>query len=603
MGHVPANEDKGPPAVVKPVRTIVKVDLATVAGTPADAKAARGMPGFQEAAKLLAAALTAEAACIFLDFCGQACEVHWRTAAGWQAREPLPRESVLPLLAVMKAVSKPLSDAGQELSTGEFIVSEKCRWRCRVTVRKADKSEQWLLQIRDDSPASTGLVQRLGGMVSGFLPSSRRQAGVEHITASGPAQLRVKLQPLGKPDIAAEDQGLEPAAALVGQALAVRACCMRLESAGGPVTVHVDVDGVWRPFDPLDTPVGTAVLTAFKTLAGVSESAARPLQTGKCSVVVEGKVWPCSVVAIRVKGRERVEVQFGYGRPVFKTLSDLGMPEGVRQQLQELVAMTQGVFVVVAPRRNGLSTLFEHVMLATDRLMRDFISIEDIAARAREVQNVKSVCWDTHAKIMPVDALEKALREYPQGLVACDLTDAALAQKLVGLSERGQLVVLGINSSDVAGGIGVLLGLGVPAEQLGRVLLGGVGGRLVRKLCPKCREEYLPPINELGTLRLDPSFATTLWRASTDGCEVCGGSGYLGRTGIFEIAAGRTLQHYVAKAADASTLRKAAAKDGMVPLNVAAVELVKSGVTSLDEVRRVLASASTKPTQSKPPTG
>jgi type IV pilus assembly protein PilB len=242
-------------------------------------------------------------------------------------------------------------------------------------------------------------------------------------------------------------------------------------------------------------------------------------------------------------------------------------------------------------------------MLTADRLMRDFVSIEDAAAPLREVQNVKTCRWDAAAKISPVDAVEKALREYPQGLVTCDLTDPALARKLVELAEQGQFVVLGVNGGDVGDALTTILGLGVPAEQLARVLLGGVGSRLVRKLCPKCREEYLPSVDELAAVRLDATAAVSLWRASVEGCEVCGGSGYLGRTGIFEVAAGRTLQHYVAKAADAATLRKAAVKDGMVPLSAAALDLVKAGVTSLDEVRRVFAPTPSKAQRAGQPAG
>ena len=199
------------------------------------------------------------------------------------------------------------------------------------------------------------------------------------------------------------------------------------------------------------------------------------------------------------------------------------------------------------------------------------------------------------------DAVDKALREYPQGLITCDLADADLAKKLVELAEQEKFVVLGVNAGDAAEGIATILGLGVPAEQLSRLLLGGIGSRLVCKLCPKCREEYLPAVDELAAVRIDAAEAVTFWRAPQDGCEVCGGTGYLGRTGVFEVASGRTLQHYVAKAADTGTLRKAAAKDGMVSLAAAAIGLVKAGVTSLDEVRRVMASGGTKQPRAEQP--
>lgn len=591
-------------------RKIGRVDLVPAAGTPADAKAARGMPGFKEAREFVTAALNAGAASVLLNADAQSCDVQWRTPAGWQPREPLGKDAAAALATVLRTLASPLAEAGPGLATGAFIVTEKCRWRCRLTVRKADKREQWLLQFGDELPAADGIVQRLGGMVSGLLPTGRRKgdAAAEQ-AAAGPAALKVELQPQGKSQpqdkspAGGEAAGLNAAAAVCGRALAIRGCCVRLESSGGQVAVRADVDGVWQPLDPLDKSTGAAVLAAVKTVAGLAADTSRSQQLGTCTTVVEGKPWPCAVVATRAKAAERLDLQFGYGRPIFKTLADTGMGEGLRTRVQELTALAHGVLVVAAPRRNGLSTLFEHVLLTADRLMRDFVAIEDAVVPSREIQNVKTCRWDVAAGISPVDAVEKALREYPQGLVTCDLADAALARKLVDLAEQGQFVVVGINGGDVGEAISGLLGLGVPAEQLGRALLGGVAGRLVRKLCPKCREEYLPPVEELTAVRLEPTPPLTLWRAPADGCEVCGGSGYLGRTGVFEVAAGRTLQHYVAKAADAGTLRKAAIKDGMLPLSSAAVDLVKAGVTSLDEVRRAFASPAGKTSRAGQPAG
>lgn len=592
-----------PPVEETSPRAIGKVDLTPAAGTPADGKEARALPGFKEARTFVAAALTGGAASVLLSFDGTSCAVRWRTPTGWLICEPLGQDAAVPLLAVLKKLTTPLSEVGPGLSAGAFLVTEKCQWRCRSTVRKAEAREQWLLQFTEEIPSANGFVQRLGGLVSGLLPAGRRKADAQSAGDGTPPPVRVELQPQGKPLATPDAAGLEAAAAVCGRALAIRGCGVRLESTGGQVAVRADVDGVWRPLDPLDKATGAVVLSGLKTVAGFAADAVRPRQTGGCMTVVEGKPWPCTVIATRGNGGERLDVQFGYGRPVFKTLADIGMDDGLRKRLQEIMSLAQGVVVVVAPRRNGLSTLFEHVMLTADRLMRDFVSIEDTAAPLREVQNVKTCRWDAAAKISPVDAVEKALREYPQGLVSCDLTDPALARKLVDLAEQGQFVVLGVNGGDVGEGVGAILRLGVPAEQLGRVLLGGVAGRLVRKLCPKCREEFLPSVDELVAVRLDATADVTLWRASVDGCDVCAGSGFLGRIGIFEIAAGRTLQHYVAKAADAVTLRKAAVKDGTVLLAAAAVERVKAGVTSLEEVRRVFASPSSQTSRSTPPAG
>ena len=127
--------------------------------------------------------------------------------------------------------------------------------------------------------------------------------------------------------------------------------------------------------------------------------------------------------------------------------------------------------------------------------------------------------------------------------------------------------------------------------MLARVLLGAVGSQLVRKLCPKCRQEYFPAIETLVKLKIDLGADVTLFRAAPGGCAACTGTGYLGRTAACELAAGPTLREYVARAADADVLRKAAAKDGMASIRRAAITKAARGVTSIEEVQRVFRKA------------
>jgi type IV pilus assembly protein PilB len=257
------------------------------------------------------------------------------------------------------------------------------------------------------------------------------------------------------------------------------------------------------------------------------------------------------------------------------------------QQVKELVALESGVLVISTPKRGGLSTLFDGVLTAADRMLRDFVSFEDAAAPRTEIQNVRPMRWDAAAGISPVAAVDQALREYPRVLVSCDLKDPELAQRLVAQAAEGLLVIVGIRGADAADGIANLAGLGIGRDVLGRLLLGSIGGRLVRKLCPKCRDEYLPTPDDIAKLKLDPGSRPTLYRATQGGCGVCAQTGYLGRTGIFEVATGRTVNHAVAAGADAAVIRQAAAKDGMQPLSREARRLVTEGVTSLDEIQRI----------------
>jgi general secretion pathway protein E len=284
---------------------------------------------------------------------------------------------------------------------------------------------------------------------------------------------------------------------------------------------------------------------------------------------------------------ERLQLSLDHGRPKFKTLADTGMPEPLVKRVKELVGLESGLIVVATPKREGLSTLFDLVVGSADRLVRDFVSIEDAAHPRGEIQNVKPVRWDAGRQISPAGAVELALREYPAALVSCDLNDAGLAAALVAQAEEGRLVIVGMRAADAVDGLVRLMALGIAAETLSRTLLAAIGGKLARKLCPKCHEEYVPALDMLMRLRLDPEHAPTLRRPTQGGCPVCTGTGYVGRTGIFEIASGKTLAHYLAKNADAKVLRQAAVKDGMKPLQQEGLATVLRGTTSIEEIRRI----------------
>ena len=167
----------------------------------------------------------------------------------------------------------------------------------------------------------------------------------------------------------------------------------------------------------------------------------------------------------------------------------------------------------------------------------------------------------------------------------------------VRLADEEKFVVVSLKAADAIEAITKLLACRVPVDQLGRSLLGSLSQRLVRKLCPKCREAYPAPPELVKRLNLTPTAddqPPQLYRASSQGCRLCGGVGYLGRTAVFELASGATVRKAIAAQVDPQTLGRAAVKDGMKPLRDAGMKLVADGVTSLEELQRVFAASAPK---------
>jgi type IV pilus assembly protein PilB len=464
-----------------------------------------------------------------------------------------------------------------------------------VAARPGTKGEQVLVVIGPELPAPPRrtIGQRLAALF-GRLNFFRKQPPPPERDPSLP---RVALSATGpeaaaRTEAAAEADGYELACDLVAAAVRERAGAIAFEAGPQGVAVRLDVDGVARPVPklepalPLDKAGVAAAVGVLKAVAGFDPKQRGP-QADKVTATVESKPWACTVSGRRDTAGERLEVVIDHVRPKFKTLADIGMPETVIDRVQEFLKLESGLLVLAAPRGGGLSTLFDGVVTAADRLLRDFVVLEDAAAPRPEIQNLRPVRWDSRTGGTPAAALEAALREYANVITICDLEDADLAKRLVAQAGEGKLVIVGVRAADAAEGVARLTGWGVDPQEVGRVLLGVVGVRLVRKLCPKCRQEFFPAVAALGRLGLDPDVAVTLFRPARSGCSVCTGTGYLGRTAACELAAGPTLQAYVSKAADAGVLRKAALKDGMVSVLHDAIAKAARGVTSIEEVQRV----------------
>lgn len=583
----------GKAAARQPLRVVLQPRVGASPEQAAARKAAASMPGFRPASRMLGEALAAGATAVLLEISGSQVTRRWRVDNAWQDAEPLAGDAGATIVAALKKLAVVAPGAAAGIVEGEFLVAVRgARRPCRVAVRGVQKREQMLVGVGGELPAPAR--QASGGVLARWMPLRWKKAADDGGRNPLVPAVMFEVARGVDPDVgrrcleeARAAAAYQPACELVGAAIAGRAGEILIESNETRVSVHHDVDGVRRPMATLERPAGEAIMAVLKRVATLDPKESRRRQIGRCMTAVEGKPWPCTIEAQGLAKGERVLVSLDYGRPKFKTLADLGVPDELVGRIKDLVSLESGVIVVAGPPRGGLSTLFEGIVASADRLLRDFVVLEDAANPRPEIQNVKPVRWNATAGVSPADAVVAALREYPRVLVTGDLEDQGLALKLVEQAEQGLLVIVGIRGADAADGIARLLALGVDPAVLGRLLRGAVGTRLLRKLCPKCREEYLPAAAEAAAVKLPPESHATLYRPASAPCGICAGTGYLGRTAVFELAAGPTLNRYLAKSADAAVLRQAAAKDGMVPVHREARQRVIDGITSLQEFDRV----------------
>lgn len=404
-----------------------------------------------------------------------------------------------------------------------------------------------------------------------------------------------------------EAQAAQDAAGLLSIAIAARSMKLMVERNAATATVRQLVDGVWstprKPAAqgvfaskkdeewenvPAPTPKAAAgAVAALERACRIDVPGKKSRRQGKCVALSDGKKIPLSLEVASSDALERAVVSLQLPIKPLTTITELGVSEKVAEKLQTLLSYDRGLIVLAAAASNGLPTTFDVVVNAADRMVRDFASLEDAHDPPIEIQNVKRCTWDAAGGISPLDALTQAMRSYPQGIVTRDLSDPELAKRLVEMAASDQLVIVSVPATDAIDAVAQLMKIGVSREALSHAVVGVLAGRLLRRLCPRCREAFATPPDLAAKLRVPVERVPQLWRASPIGCRLCRGLGYASRTGIFELAGGENFSKAILKG-DRKLLSQAAVKDGMRPLGVAALDMVLAGETSLEERQRVL---------------
>lgn len=406
---------------------------------------------------------------------------------------------------------------------------------------------------------------------------------------------------------ASELPGFEDARQVLLGAVLARATTVVID-LGTDTTVRHEVDGVWgKPrvrqppksrkhlesfveAQPSSRAAGDAIAAALEVLAGIEPKA--PSGIGPFILSVDGKARNARLTLRRSPSAAQLTISIEAPSVTYKKLADLGMDDAVASRLGELVAAERGIILLSSPGGSGLTTTFDLLVESADRLLRDFVSIEDAASPPREIQNVKPFRFDARTGVTPMDALAEAMREYPKVIVTRDVRDKELVAELVRLAGDGHLVIMSLRAGDATEAIARVMACGVSHRAMASTLLGSLSQKLVRRLCPKCREDTPTPPPLLAKIRKSIEELPKIRKASQVGCRLCYGSGYLGRVGAFELASGVLVRKAIAAGSNPEDVRKAATAGGMRPFKVAVIDLVVSGVSSLEEVQRALAAKS-----------
>jgi type II secretory ATPase GspE/PulE/Tfp pilus assembly ATPase PilB-like protein len=362
------------------------------------------------------------------------------------------------------------------------------------------------------------------------------------------------------------------------------------------VVVRQHIDGVWHNGEARDRESGDVMLAVMKTLGNLNAAERRKKQESKFAAKYKDHSFVCPIASQGVPTGERVVLQLlGGPQRSFHKYEDLGMRQKMAEQWAACMAENKGFVIFAAVPEGGLTTLTDVSLMETDRLLRDFAAIEEVHHRERELENVDVTTYDAAKGETPATILPALIRKYPNAYILRDFSDPEAAKMLLAeVRDEDRLVITNVHARTAPEALLRMLQQKVPQKEFASVVTAVLCTRLIRKLCDSCKVAYAPTPDLLKKLGIPQGKVEALYRVPKaeeieKPCKECGGVGFKGRTGIFELLeVDDKTREVLVKAPKLELVTKAARLAGMRPFQEEGLLLVAKGVTSLAELQRVL---------------
>jgi type II secretory ATPase GspE/PulE/Tfp pilus assembly ATPase PilB-like protein len=371
---------------------------------------------------------------------------------------------------------------------------------------------------------------------------------------------------------------------LIREAHDARASDIHLESTREGLAARFRVDGVLSELPSPPKGLQAAVVSRIKLLAELDIAERRAPQDGRIRVRLEERELDLRVSTVPTLYGESVVLRLldRGGRPV--GLDELGMTPETLDTFHRFAEKPHGILLATGPTGSGKTTTLYAALGLRQRSAEKIITVEDPVEY--HLEGVTQVPVNAKAGMTFAGALRSILRQDPDVLMVGEMRDGETAAIAVQAALTGHLVFSTLHTNDTASALTRLANLKVEPYLVAATLEAVLAQRLVRKICPECRERYKPDPDAVALLARQPVGRVVLERGR--GCAACRQTGYRGRTGIFELlVVTEEIKRELLKAPNAGALRALAEGLGMVTLRQDGWRKVQAGITTVEEVLRV----------------
>jgi type IV pilus assembly protein PilB len=361
---------------------------------------------------------------------------------------------------------------------------------------------------------------------------------------------------------------------------------VHIEAQENHVRVRNRIDGVLKDSIKLPKWTQPIIISRIKVLAGLNIAERRLPQDGRIKVKAKNVSVDLRVSTLPTYYGEKAVIRILNKEEAFLSLDQLGLSQKNLTILMNFIRRPQGMVLITGPTGSGKTSTLYACMREMKSEEVNIISVEDPVEY--ELYGVNQVQINEKVGLSFPFILRSILRQDPNVIMIGEIRDEETAEIAIQASMTGHLVLTTLHTNDAPAAITRLIDIGIPPYLIASSIIGIAAQRLVRTICPDCKEEYVPNQDSLARLNLDQNdLPFKFYRGA--GCLNCNNTGFKGRTVIEEIMiVGPKIRELIQSSATADTLREAAMAMGMTTLGISGMKKIERGVTTIEEVLKAV---------------
>jgi type IV pilus assembly protein PilB len=375
---------------------------------------------------------------------------------------------------------------------------------------------------------------------------------------------------------------------VVNSAISSRASDVHIEPMEKGVLVRHRLDGLLKEVMDLPKWVHEGLVARMKIMGGMDIAEKRLPQDGRLRIKTEdGKEVDFRVSTLRTLYGEKIVLRVLDHRKGAPPLEELGLSAAAMEEVRYFLRHQHGMILVVGPTGSGKTTTLSSAISSIKSGKTNIITIEDPIEY--QIPGVNQTQVNEKAKLTFASALRAILRQDPDVVLVGEIRDHETAKIAMQAAQTGHLVLSTLHTDDAPSTVTRLTDMGMEPYVIASALVGVIAQRLVRRLCVNCRRQYTPEPDTLRALNISEAEAAKFIFYRATGCEDCNHTGYRGRIALYEVMrVSDKVRRLIAQRGGEDMVRDAAVSAGMITLGEDGLAKVKSGVTTAEELLRVV---------------